>query len=111
MPYFNSAQHRLVSMARVPGISRELAYVLAGLLVALRVFRPARSPRPVTGITLAIAVLVLTGTMILSGPVIGAMAPLFWALGHLPGSVLTLAVLLLLLLRFRRVGRLYLSAL
>lgn len=111
MPISVSIQQRLLALTAGSVAKRELAYVLAGFLVTFRVLRSSQVSRPLTGAGLGIAVLILVGVMLLAGPVLGAMAPLFLALGHLPGSALTLAVLLLVVLRFRRLGRLHLTSL
>lgn len=110
MSQFTLAAHRrLQSLASVPGLSRELAYILAGFLVVIRIFRPRQATKPASAATLALAALMLVVILSAAGPVLGAMSPIFWAMGHLPGAVFIAAVLVMLVLRLRRLGRLFLS--
>lgn len=95
----------LLRLAATPGWRRHLAYTLLGLALMLGILRPrVPSPAP-SGRAVVFGMLLATGLLILAGPVLGSLQPVFKGLGRLPGWGLLLGGVAVLLAVAHRKGQ------
>lgn len=102
-------QQRLLRMAAAGGILRELACVFAGLALMTGLLTRPMHPGAPSSVALSGATLILLVVLLLAGPVLNLLRPVFWAMGLLPGWCLGALVGGLVVFKLRQAGARYLA--